>query len=53
MGISRNLADALHDIVRHLPVREEQTALDLHAAVEAEVEKPAEPETDETADSDE
>lgn len=37
MAISQNLSDALHRIVDHLPVREEQTALDLHAAINDEV----------------
>jgi len=45
MTISRNLADALHRVVDHLPVREERTALELHDAVEAEVETPK-PEVD-------
>jgi hypothetical protein len=52
MTISRNLADALHRVVDHLPVREEKTALELHDAVEAEVETPkpeTEPETGEVS----
>jgi len=44
MAITREFADALHVIVEHLPVREEQTSLDLKNAIEAEVEVPeAEP----------
>lgn len=40
MAITREFADALHVIVEHLPVREEQTSLDLKNAIEAEVEVP-------------